>query len=347
MVAVAADSQAGAWVAGNPADHVPRIGGAPGSTEPAPLVPLTSGGGLATCSGYAPDTFQFNGLLSGYDSYLWTSLSGFPGSDDALAGVQHQPPAAGSNFNDDGQAEPAVVIARCGQPPLLTRFRIPDPFAVDPANAQPIPADRTGYTTSVAANAVNDAWAATTGGLVHVNASDFSGQLERQHLYRLTDGQPPQAPAGDDVEIRPLAFIVDPPIYVQSPGVQPPPPPTETTITHSVTTVRRKKLQAPIYAVKHGKPVRLRNGKFTLKFTFKVRPPAAIGIEALRGRKVVSSTGLRHFRRKTGQLVLTLDPHHWPTRLRFILPRTPKSTSAELGDSLGPMIIAFTVAISG
>jgi hypothetical protein len=35
----------------------------------------------------------------------------------------------------------------------------------------------------------------------------------------------------------------------------------------------------------------------------------------------VSSSGLKHFTGKRGQLALKLDPRHWPTGIRFVTPR--------------------------
>lgn len=334
LVAVATDGQGRVWVAGRPTGDTARDAT---RTGPAPLLPVSTAGGTVACAGYGPNSFQTYGLRSGHDSYLWAALSGFPGTGNVLAGAQYQPPSAGTGLNDDGSGEPALVLATCDQAPQVTRFRIPDP------SGGSMPADRTGAVAAVAANAVNDAWAATTTG-----ASVSQGTLVDQppHFYHLTDGQAPQAPAGDDEEARQLVFTVDPPIYVQSPGVVPAAQPVSTTVTKTVSTVRRKKALPPIYAFKAGKPIRLRNGKFLLKFTFKVRPPAAIGIEATRGKRkqVVSTTGLRHFRGTKGQLVLTLDRRRWPDHFRFILPKTVKPHSR---DALGPAVLAWTVVFSG
>jgi hypothetical protein len=335
LVAVAIDGQGHGWVAGRPVGDTNRDASSSGS---APLLPVSAAGAAVPCSGYGPNAFQTYGLRSGHDSYLWSALSGIPGTGEVLAGGQYQPPSAGTGgLNDDGSGEPALVLASCGQPPQVTRFRIPDPSGTI------APADRTGAVAAIAANAVNDAWAATTtGGWVQ------GGNLNTQppHFYHLTDGQPPQAPAGDDQEVRQLVFRVDPPIYVQSPGVQPPAAQTTTTITKVIKTVKKKKAPPPIYAFKAGKPIRLRNGKFILKFTFKVRPPAEIGIEATRGKRkmVVSTTGLRRFTGKRGQLVLTLDRRHWPDHFRFIL---PKPNKAHLGDVRAPAVLAWTVLFSG
>ena len=46
-----------------------------------------------------------------------------------------------------------------------------------------------------------------------------------------------------------------------------------------------------------------------------------IGIEALRKGKVVSKSGFKTFRGKTGELVLQLDVKEWPTSLKFIFPK--------------------------
>jgi hypothetical protein len=305
LVAVAAGSDDAGWIAGNPAGATP--GSPVGSTAaPSPLLPITPTGALAPCADYGLDTFQFTPITQpiGADpeSWLWQpqALSVFPGSRVALAGGQYRP--AGT-----AQSEPVLMTAQCGQAPQTLRFRVPGP-----GGSAPIPADVGGYVTAVAANAVNDAWAATT-----------SAPNQPPHLYRLSDAPvPPDAPAGDDNEARPVVFQIDPTIYVQSPGVIPPPPATVSTVTQQTTVTKRVKAKPAIYDVKADKPVVGRGGRITLTISFKVRSPVTIGLEALRGHKVVSSSGLRHFGRGTGHLALFLDRAHWPNRLKFIIPHS-------------------------
>jgi hypothetical protein len=242
-----------------------------------------------------------------------------------------RPATHGTTLNDDGSREPVLVRASCTGAPVVTRFRIPDPTYANPATAPLVPADRLGTVTSVAANAVNDGWAATTHGKL-VPPSDptggFTNDDERPHLYRLTDTQPPLAAAGDDNEPRPLVFEPDPPIFVEAPPDPEPPPPPDTTVTQvGPTTTKRVKLKPAIYGVK----AKVRTGKqgsVSLYLTFRVRRRVTIGVQALRRRTVVSSSGLKRFEAPRGKLVLKLDRRHWPTRIRFVTPRpAPRPTT--------------------
>lgn len=317
LTMASADSQGDAWVAGDPSARLTRS-----VTAPAPLARLTETGAAVSCPGYGPNTFTLTG---GHQGYTWTGLSSFP-DGSALAGVNYQ--NSSIVFNDPlflggrSDVEPAIVDARCGQPPTVTELRRPDPLVANQANAPLIPADYAGYATAVAGNAPNDAWAATTDGKwsgYNSNGNLLGGSLQ-PHVYRWTDGQPPAAPAGDDNEPRPSLFTLDPPVYqVGSPtivvtqGTQ-----TTTTNKHKPTKVR---LPAAIYAIQKPKLRRSPNGTLTLTLTFKVRRAVTIGLEGLQGRKVVASTGLKHFTGHTGQLVLTLNPRHWPTHLSFVNPK--------------------------
>jgi hypothetical protein len=49
-----------------------------------------------------------------------------------------------------------------------------------------------------------------------------------------------------------------------------------------------------------------------------------VGLEALRKGKVVSRSGMKHFKGKRGTLVLHLNRRHWPTRIRFVTPKPKK-----------------------
>jgi hypothetical protein len=172
-----------------------------------------------------------------------------------------------------------------------------------------VPADREGCVSTVAANAPNDVWAATSTGSVF----DETGNsvLQPPHLYRLTDGSKPQAPEGDDLEERPLELHLDPPILVLEPPPPPPPPPPSATVTKT----HRVKLPPAIYGVKeklHGK----RN--LSLYLSFRVRRPVTIGAQALRHGRIVSEVAPRHFTGRRGLLVLELDRRRWPTKVRFI-----------------------------
>jgi hypothetical protein len=317
LVAVALDGQGGGWIAGDPVAVSPTTstGGAPPPAGPAPLLPVSATAGAVPCAGYGPADFSFT-PGSAQPSWLWSSLSIYPPSGAALAGGQHW-------AESSGPSEPVLVTAQCGQPPQLVLFRAPNTT---------VPADPGGYVTAVAANASNDAWAATT--------SPGGGASGVPHLYRLTDGQPPDAPAGNDDETRPLVFEIDPTIYVQSPGVIPPAAATVTTVTTTSKVIKRVKLKPAIYDVKAGKPSVGKGGRITLRITFKVRSPVTIGLEGIRGRRVVSSSGLRHFTHGTAHLSLVLNRKRWPTKLKFI---TKPTESADIVS--GPLELAWTVRI--
>ena len=321
LVAVAADAKGGGWVAGDPVGVRPHASSVepPTPAGPSPLFPVSAGAEPPSCGGYGTGDFTFDPGAS-QPAYLWQTVSMFP-DGAALAGGQYGPDGSDPN----GPRDPVLVTARCGQPPVTLRFRDP--------NAPSAPADLNGYVTAVTANAGNDAWAATTGG---------AGQNQAPHLYRLSDGQPPDAPAGDDNEIRPLVFTIDPPIYVQSPGVIPPAAPTVTQITQSRNVTRRVHEKAAIYEVKAGTPKVGRRGRITLTISFRVRRPVTIGLEALRRGRVVSRSGLHRFRGGTGRLSLVLDRKRWPTRLKFVTPKSAKGATDLAG---GPVELTWTARL--
>lgn len=288
---VASDSNGDVWVAGSPAAITGTY---------AQLYPMTEDGTAEPCAGYGPATFS----ASLYD---WTGLAVFPYNGSALVGTAYNSPA-------DGVTEPAVVSAACGQVPSVTTFQIPDPTNPDQAAATPVPADSGAFgPTVVAALADNDAWASTGYGL----ASD--GQPERPHLYQWSDGQTPNAPAGNDIEPRPSVFTLDPPIYVTASPTYVP-----VTVAGSSKTKRSKtkkiKLKAPVYDV-GSKLVKNSSTSFTLSITFKVRRTVRIGAEALKGKVIVSTSGIHRFAGHTGDLPLALTPSNWPTSLKFVVPK--------------------------
>jgi hypothetical protein len=318
LVAVSADSQGDAWVAADPvAWGVNGRAGLP-SAQPAPLDRLTADGQPANC---APGTFTLGPNLTGY---TWKGIAAAP-DGSAFANVSYLDPAqvfqvgpaSGSNPPEAG-SQPALVHAVCGQPPTLTEFRRPDPLSADP---HLVPADFAGFATAVAAPAPNDAWAATTdGSWTSHEVNNPVGGPTRPHVYQWTDGQAPDAPAGDDSESRPSLFTLDVPVYQLGA------PTIVTTPAQQQTQQQRGKgktvkLKPAIYAV-HSRVRPSRGGDYTLYLTFKVRRPVTIGLEALQGRRVVASTGLKRFTGRRGRLVLTLRRARWPTRLRLVVPQT-------------------------
>jgi hypothetical protein len=293
LVAVDYSPRGDGWVAGAPARRVPSL-----TIQPAPLVALTQDGSPAPCPRYDAGTFPSTVSAPGY---AWTSLSVVPDDGTALAGGE---------YLEKGR-EPVVVHAVCGRPPDVTLFRRPDPLVADQSHAPPVPADTLSGSdtpTVVAANASNDAWTATSAGV--------AGGLERPHLYRWSDGQPPAAPAGDDNESRPTLFTLDAPVYVVPPAAAPPQPPPA-----AAPPPAAKPTPKPLPPAVYGVRTKLgpkHNYTYTLYVIFMVRRPVTIGVRALHGKRVVSFSGLRHFKQGTGRLALVVDPKRWPTGLRFV-----------------------------
>ncbi|MDA0163846.1 hypothetical protein OM076_26485 [Solirubrobacter ginsenosidimutans] len=323
LVAVDLDPSGRGWVAGNTvgAGNLQITGRILPGRQAAPVVPFALSGRAActpsaTAFTYAPTS---SGLPDGQSSYIWNSLSVFPDSGDALAGGTERPAVGGTSRNDNGYAEPVLTRVGCAGAVTETRFREPDPTTNDAAVA---PANYRGSLDAVAANAANDAWAATSSG------SAIGGGIptgvdqrfyQRPHLYRLTDTAKPAATAGDDVEDRPFEVVADPPIFVEdAPPPEPPPAPDEPPVITTVPTKPKRVKQKPsIYSPKVSKPRRIKGNRYVMVVTFRVRRPVTVGVQALRKNKVVSRSGLKRFKGKRGTLKLEITRKHWPTRVRF------------------------------
>jgi hypothetical protein len=278
LVAVDADAAGRAWVAG-----VPRIVDA--TLQPAPIVATTRAGADPGCPGPAPERFPGAGAGA---IYRWKSIAAVPNAGAALAGGSYRAPGA-----QPQEAEPVLVRVTCAGDVGETRFLVTVPgdpgHGTVPAQSPPIP--------SVAASAVNDAWVSIPRGSLQVGAESVETP---PRLLRLTDGQPPLAPDGDDREDRPVILREDP----QPPAEVPPGVPS------------------PVVGPKPRLPAfygfRSRFSGRTLRLTFKVRRRGMLGIEALRGKRTVATTGLRRFRPPRGMLTLKFSPRLWPTRVRII-----------------------------
>lgn len=311
LAAVAYDPSGAGWVVGN---QTPRDSAA--APVPAPLLSLDQAGDPANCPGYGASTFSYTtGSPPPGGSFKWSSLAVLPSDGSALAGAVWNAPSYGPDPND-ATRQAAIVDAVCGQPPVNTTFVMPDPTQSDQATAPLIPAnpgDRDSV-SAISASASNDAWTATSGGVLP------TGQYPiRPHLYQFTDGQPPNAPAGDDNENRPPIVFRVPPTYVQAPPAVVVVGPTVTTVTSHGAT-KTVKLKSAIYDVRVRRPVRQRTGKVILYITFKVRREVTVGVNALRGHRVVARSPVKTFRGASGRLSLVLNPAKWPTSLRFVLP---------------------------
>ena len=197
-----------------------------------------------------------------------------------------------------------------------TRFREPDPTR---GGVGTVPADHLGRVLAVAANAGNDAWAATNQGYFPSTNPSVQAFYQRPHLYRLTDSARPTMPAGDDEEDRPIEVVSDPPIFVeQDPPPEPPPPPeAPPAVAPPAPKDKRVNQKAAVYRPQISKPRRLKGDRYVMVVRFRVRRPVTIGVEALRGKRVVGRSGLKRFSGKRGSLKVEINRKRWPTRVRF------------------------------
>jgi len=325
LVAVDFDTASQGWVAGNPTGlRITSRHEFPPASPPlaplSPLVPVSTSGASTTCAGPPQGRFTFTprtfNAAQPPNSFLWSSIAVVPGADEALAGGSLLPHKEGTVQDPNArpvEGEPVIVQAACDGATAVTRFRVEDPTYEGSPPKPLVPADREGYVSAIAANANNDAWAATTGGslLAESGVGAFTSEPQPPHIYRLTDGLTPQAPEGDDLEERPLELQLDPPILVLEPPPPPPPPPPPATVTKT----RRVKLPPAIFGVKaklHGRH------NLSLYLSFKIRRPVTIGAQALRRGHVVSEARPRRFTGHRGLLILKLDRKRWPTKVRFV-----------------------------
>jgi hypothetical protein len=338
LVSVDIDAQAQGWVAGDPEGYrakfeagpdAPPANGRPvsSSPEPAPLVPVSPAGASTSCTGPSQSRFTYtSNLLASYSeealpgAFLWSSIAAVPAAGEALAGGRMRPAAAGRGPNEDTIGEPSIAQVSCDGKASVTRFRISDPTWSGPELSPLAPADRGGTVTAIAASTSNDAWAATSKGELRLPGS-ISPYFEPPHIYRLTDGGPPAAPEGDDVEPRPLELQLDPPILVLEPPPPPPPPPAPMTVVKK----HRVRLRSAVYDVRakvHGRK------HLSLYLIFRLRRPVTLGAEALRHRQIVGIARPRRFTGHRGQLVMPLDRKHWPTKVRFITRATKDASGS-------------------
>lgn len=325
LVAVNFDAAGQGWVAGNPAGLRVSAGSEPRPISPllppppSPLLPVSRSGASTSCNGPPQSRFTFPSPMDPEPrkppgAFLWSSIAVIPPSGEALAGGRLLPPKGQTttDLNAEPTGEPVIAQAACDGSTTVTRFRVEDPTYTGSPPVL-VPADRNGYVSAVAANANNDAWAATTGGslLAESGVGAFTSEPQPPHIYRLTDGLTPQAPEGDDLEERPLELQLDPPILVLEPPPPLPPPPAPATVTQT----REVKLPPAIYDVRarlHGRH------SLSLYLSFKLRRAITIGAEGLRHGHVVSKARPRLFTGHRGLLVLKLDRKRWPTKVRFV-----------------------------
>jgi hypothetical protein len=267
-----------------------------------------------------PNGFSFPYYANGSKtSYLWSSVAAVPDGSFIAGGAVGSIPTGGGQ-----QSEPVLFQASCSNPAQAktTLFRIPDP--TNPSDGTLVPADQEGYITAVAASATNDAWAASSDAQETLQTPQ-GPYTEPPHLYQLTDGQPPDAPAGDDNEPRPVAtqqeatvFVIAPPVVVPAP-----PPATTATVTTETSTTKTVRLKAAVYDIaKKPKLRKISKHSFRLSITFKVRRKVTIGLDALYHGRVVSKSGLKTFTGHSGTLAVIVERSRWPTGLKFVQPGT-------------------------
>jgi hypothetical protein len=323
LVAVGLDASGQGWVAGNPAGlrleearNGPSVEGglvqapfdrpfSPPTPQPSPLIPVSTLGASPTCPGPPPTRLTYTPeyhRITSAGAQLWSSIAVLP-SDEALAGGKMwgategaQPPAG----------EPVIARANCEGATTLTRF----------TEGSSGPSDPAGDITALAAGTANEAWAASSEGRIG-EATDST--LELPHFYRLTNGEPPEGPEENEEE--PQRHHEEEEGVEEEPPVvfEPPPalPPVEATpqVTRTRTT-----LPPPIYDVKTRLRTTRRQAQVYLRLyiTFNVRRPVTIGAKALRDGRVVSEARPRRFAGHSGQLILSLNRKHWPTKVAFI-----------------------------
>jgi len=328
LVAADLDATGQGWVAGNPAglrleerSEGPSSEGGelvtagwrpfapPGSPQPSPLQAVSTSGAAAACTGPPATRFTYTPnyeQISSAGAFLWSSIAVFPSAGEALAGGKAWEETAG---HEEPAGQPVIAQANCEGTTTLTRF----------SEDSSAPVDRAGGVTALAANAANDAWAATSSG---TSGGPLTASDELPHLYRLTNGEPPEAPEGNEEEPERLKEEEEgteeepqPPAAEAPPP--PPPPPVEAPPT--VTQTRTVTLAPAVYDVKAKLHTVKRNGQvyLSLYITFKVRRPVTIGARALRSGHVVSQARPRHFAGDSGLLVLSLNRRHWPTKVSF------------------------------
>jgi hypothetical protein len=365
LVAVAFGADDTGWAAGDPAGSgPPQINPtAPADTpEAAPLVPLSAGGADSSCKGPPVDQLTYTnappvvpGQPNEPDSYFWTSISTLPGSPgEAIAGGQLRTGPADDLVPHPTQTyetgEPVIVQTDCNGGYTVTRFVVQAASATSstPATYKP-DGDSGEYISALAASAVNDGWAATGGESISTPV----------RLFRLTDTTPPEAPAGNDVETRPLNLHETPPLIVFAPLPPPPlapePAPEPAPTPAPIVTATTKTLPPPIDHIKvklhtatHTSANGAKTRSFTLEVSFTVVRNVTIGLEALRKGKVVATTGLKAFRPARGTLELPLKRADWPTKLRF-LSDAPTVTLANPGSRISGSVTlgASASAIKG
>jgi hypothetical protein len=271
---------------------------------------VSPAGRAPLCTGPAENSFTYSPFSDPEGAILWSSIAVLPATDEALAGGRARLPTA-----EGEPAEPVIARSACDGASTVTRFRIGDPTYTGAGPVPPAPADRKGTVTAIAANATNDAWAATTAGTLPRPSNGFPIN-ERPHLYRLTDGQPPAAPEGDDNEFPPLELQLDPTIFLPEAPEPPAPPPPPTFVTHTHTETQPPAL----YGVKARIHTKKRHGHLDLSLylTFKLRRAVTIGAQALRRGRVVSVAAPRLFTGASGLLILKLDRKRWPTKVEFV-----------------------------
>jgi hypothetical protein len=277
---------------------------------------------VQACQFGAADGLTY-GTQGGVAGYQWTAVSAIPGSV-AAAGEYVSPNqlSEGGGQTPSHVPQPVIVQGGCGGVNQI-EFERPDPLQPDQSPADQtsqtlVPADPTATMGAVAVSADNDAWAAAGAGQWIWTAAggvSTAGAMS-PHLYQYTDGQTPNAPAGNDDESRPSLFTVSPPVYqVISPTVIKAPTKTKTV----KKKLRPKRVAPAIFAIRT-KLQRGAHDKYTLHLFFRLRRPVTLGLEVLHGKRVVARTSLKRFRGTAGELSVSIERAHWPTSIKLLNP---------------------------
>jgi hypothetical protein len=324
LVATGMDGSGDTWVAAEPS--LASI-----ASGPAPLTRINPDGSQPACPGYGPDGYGTGVFSYGEGAgsgYLWASLGVAPDVSVFAGGSYSIPSPTFEPYISTPIPQPVIAHVACGASPTVTQWEFlrPDPLSADQGTAPLVPADSGGSITAVSASATNDAWAATSTGVWAYAKSGgvlISGPMA-PHFYQFTDGQTPDAPAGNDDEARPSLFTLSPPVYeVTSPIVVSP------TVTKTVKKKRPPKrvtLAPAVYALRTTLG-HTAGGTYSLHLLFKVRRPVTLGLAVLHGKRVVARTPLERFRRGTGELSIPISRDAWPTGLKLLSPPASKTTS--------------------
>ncbi len=194
-----------------------------------------------------------------------------------------------------------------------------------------------GAAQRVVCPAQHDCWATTAGGwLLHL-----ATQAEREHPDVLSDGAYARALAGEPITFRPPDAGVP-----QEPSDEVPEDNSgETLFTRHEEVIKPPAAETARIAVPLLSHVRTRVLKRTrLVLSFHLAVKAKVRLLALRRRTVVARTPMRTLGAGNRRLVLTLNPKHWPQRLKLqthaLAPLPTRTTASPNVNSVSTSFVA-------